>query len=119
MIEIKDKNECTGCTACMATCPTQCITMMENEEGFLYPHVNKDVCNACGACNKICPVQSPILEEPFEQQAVLFQHKDEKILRESTSGGLFTALATWVIEHGGVVYGAAYDGDFVIRHVGI
>ncbi|MGM9699022.1 MAG: Coenzyme F420 hydrogenase/dehydrogenase, beta subunit C-terminal domain [Prevotella sp.] len=119
MIEIKDKKECTGCTACMATCPKQCITMKEDEEGFLYPHVNKDVCNGCGACNKVCPVQSPILEEPFEQKAFLFQHKDEKILRESTSGGLFTALATWVIEHGGVVYGAAYDDGFVIRHVGI
>lgn len=119
MIEIKDKKECTGCTACMATCPKQCITMKEDEEGFLYPRVNKDLCNGCGACNRVCPVQSPILEEPFEQKAVLFQHKDDMILRESTSGGLFTALATWVIAHGGVVYGAAYDERFVIRHIGI
>ena len=119
MIEIKDKKECTGCTACMATCPRQCISMKEDEEGFLYPHVDKDVCNNCGSCNKVCPVQTPILEEPFEQRAVLFQHSDAQVLRESTSGGLFTALASWVIGQRGVVYGAAYDEKFVIRHIGV
>ena len=119
MIEIKDKKECTGCTACMATCPKQCISMKEDEEGFLYPHVDKDICNNCGACNKVCPVQTPILEEPFEQRAVLFQHSDAQVLRESTSGGLFTALASWVIGQRGVVYGAAYDEKFVIRHIGV
>lgn len=62
---------------------------------------------------------SPILEVPLKQRAVLFQHKDLEVLRESTSGGLFTALASWVIEHGGVVYGAAYDDAFVVRHVGV
>lgn len=119
MIEIKDKKECTGCTACMATCPKQCISMKEDEEGFLYPHVDKDVCTNCGACNKVCPVQNPILEEPFEQRAVLFQHSDDQVLRESTSGGLFTALASWVIGQRGVVYGAVYDEKFIIRHIGV
>lgn len=119
MIEIKDKKECTGCTACMATCPKQCISMKEDEEGFLYPHVDKDICNNCGACNKVCPVQTPILEEPFEQRAVLFQYSNAKVLRESTSGGLFTALASWVIGQRGIVYGAAYDEKFVIRHIGV
>lgn len=49
MIEIKDKKECTGCAACMAVCPKQCITMQEDEEGFLYPLADKNVCNNCGA----------------------------------------------------------------------
>ena len=50
---------------------------------------------------------------------MLFQHNDPKILMESTSGGLFTAIAEWVIARGGIVYGAAYDRAFTIRHVGV
>ena len=105
MITIEDKKDCCGCWACENVCPKHCIEMKEDEEGFLYPHVDKDICNNCGACNKVCPVQTPILEEPFEQRAVLFQHSDAQVLRESTSGGLFTALASWVIGQRGGVYG--------------
>ncbi len=119
MIKIKDKKDCCGCTACMATCPKKAITMVEDEEGFLYPLIDATLCNDCGACNKVCPIQSPILETTFEQKAVLFQHSDPVILRESTSGGLFTAIATWVINKGGVVFGAAYDGNLTIRHEGV
>ena len=93
--------------------------MKDDEEGFLYPHVDTALCNDCGACNKVCPIQSPVLETTFEQKAVLFQHSDPVILRESTSGGLFTAIAEWVIKQGGVVFGAAYDGNLTIRHEGV
>ena len=40
MINILDKQDCCGCSACIQVCPKQCITMLEDKEGFLYPQVN-------------------------------------------------------------------------------
>ena len=37
MIDIKEKNGCCGCNACVQRCPKSCITMREDNEGFLYP----------------------------------------------------------------------------------
>ncbi len=92
--------------------------MTEDEEGFLYPSVDKDVCIECGLCEKTCPILNTKEEDlPHEQQGFLVQHKDERIRKESTSGGAFTAIATWVIRQGGVVFGAGYrEGTFIVEH---
>lgn len=116
MISIEDKKKCCGCHACVNTCPKQCIQMVEDNEGFLYPSVNTAECVNCGLCEKVCPILNPIEEIQKEQKAALFQNNDPIVLKESTSGGFFTALSKWVIEQGGVVFGAAYDKDFVIKH---
>lgn len=116
MIEIIDKKYCSGCTACESICPKECIQMKSDEEGFLYPVVDAEKCVQCGACNKVCPIQNPIKEKEIEQKAYLVQHKDEQIRLESSAGGAFTAIATIVIEKGGVVFGAAYDDDFQVHH---
>ena len=117
MIEINNKKDCCGCSACANACPKNCISMVEDNEGFLYPKVNQDVCINCGLCEKTCSIKNPIEEQANpEQKAALFQHKDARILAESTSGGFFTALSTWILEKGGVVFGAAYDENLVIRH---
>ena len=34
-------NPCTGCSACKNICPQAAIEMMSDEEGFLYPHVDR------------------------------------------------------------------------------
>ena len=44
-------------------------------------------------------------------------NKDDKIRKDSTSGGVFTALAEYILESGGVVFGAAFDGRQHLRHV--
>jgi coenzyme F420-reducing hydrogenase beta subunit len=45
-------------------------------------------------------------------------NRNDKIRAESTSGGVFTALAEEVINRGGGVYGAAFTADFKsVRHV--
>ena len=116
MIEITDKTQCCGCNACAAICPKQCITMIRDEEGFLYPAVNKDECVDCNACIYACPILHPVEEIPTEQIGYLVQHKDETIRMESSSGGAFSAISCSVIEQGGVVFGAAYDKNFQVIH---
>lgn len=116
MIEIKEKKNCCGCGGCMNICPKHCVTMKFDSEGFLYPTINKNSCINCGLCEKICPVLNCQPDIPFEQTAYLAQNKNEKIRRESTSGGAFTAIAEYVIENGGVVFGSAYDDKFHVHH---
>ena len=83
MIEIKDKKNCVGCTACAEICPKKCIQMKPDEEGFLYPVVDKSRCVECNACNTVCPIQSPVDEKEKLQKAYLVQHCDEKVRLDS------------------------------------
>lgn len=116
MIEIKEKQNCCGCTACVAICPKNCIGMSEDEEGFLYPIVDYSQCIECGACEKVCPVLNPVQEKKVLQKAYLVQHRDEAIRLDSSAGGAFTALATEILKKGGVVFGAAYDRKYQVYH---
>jgi len=111
---------CVGCTACAASCPKNVITIQKDQEGFYYPHItNPDDCIECGLCEKACPVLNTKEETPFEQAALIAQIKDEDIRKESASGGMFSAIALSVLAQGGVVFGAAYDEQFTVRHIGI
>ena len=42
---------------------------------------------------------------------------DESIRRESSSGGVFTEIATYILRQGGVVFGAAFNEDFSVGHI--
>ena len=41
---IENKYYCSGCSACVHSCPKKCITMITDDEGFKYPLVNEDAC---------------------------------------------------------------------------
>ena len=114
MITIKNKKDCCGCSACYSICPKSCIEMKADEEGFLYPNVNKDICINCGLCEKVCPIINKTSEKKTKQEGYLVQIKDEKIRAESTSGGAFTAIAKYVLDRKGVVFGVQYDKDLKI-----
>lgn len=115
MIEIKDKKDCCGCQACATICAKHCITMQADEEGFLYPMVDKDTCTDCGLCMKVCPVINQ--SEPRKPLKVYAaKNKNEEIRRQSSSGGIFTLLAEKVIAEGGVVFGARFDENWDVIH---
>lgn len=117
MISIEDKKKCCGCFACANACPKQCIQMVEDSEGFRYPSVNVEECVNCGMCEKVCPVQNVgAANETFVQKAFVVQNKDEKVLRESTSGGAFSAIAKWILDQGGVVFGVHLNDKFEAEH---
>lgn len=54
----KRKEECCGCSACYAICSRSAISMIEDEEGFLYPEINIELCGRCEMCLKVCPVKA-------------------------------------------------------------
>lgn len=47
----------------------------------------------------------------------MVQNKDEKVLKESTAGGVFTAIAKYVIHRNGVVFGAAFSDKLLAHHI--
>ncbi|NSW90270.1 MAG: Coenzyme F420 hydrogenase/dehydrogenase, beta subunit C-terminal domain [Firmicutes bacterium] len=116
MINITNKKDCCGCNACYNICPKSCIEMKEDFEGFLYPTVNYKNCIKCGLCIKVCPMIN--LKEP---KNILFVYgcKSKNIEEKfkSSSGGMFSILANYTLDKGGVVFGAAFNTDFKVEHI--
>lgn len=111
MINIIDKKNCCGCSACASICPKQCISMVEDYEGFLYPSINKDICIDCSLCEKACNELHPFNKrEPIKVLAAINKNNDIRL--ESSSGGIFYLLAEKIINEGGIVFGARFDNDF-------
>ena len=115
MVTITDKSQCCGCWACENICPKHCIRMEEDSEGFRYPVVDTDKCIDCGLCEKVCPIKQSRQDDTAPESFVV-QNKNVQILRTSTSGGFYSAIANYVIERKGVVFGASFDGDMTLRH---
>ena len=114
MTQIAENNLCCGCAACIQRCPKKCITLRVDNQGFLYPQVNKSICIDCGLCEKVCPVLNEATPHlPLNVYAAI--NKDEKIRLESSSGGIFTLLAEKTINEGGVVFGARFDEDWQVK----
>lgn len=115
MIEVLHKIDCCGCEACVQICPVPCINLSSDEEGFFYPKVDLDKCVDCEMCVDVCPVihpREPVV--PLAKYAAM--NLNEPIRLESSSGGMFHALAQKVIEQGGVVFGARFAEDWSVVH---
>ncbi|WP_051205860.1 Coenzyme F420 hydrogenase/dehydrogenase, beta subunit C-terminal domain [Butyrivibrio sp. FC2001] len=55
-----EKDKCCGCYACVNTCPKGIISMREDQEGFMYPVIDKNLCVGCNSCIKVCPINNSI-----------------------------------------------------------
>lgn len=116
MIEITDKKKCSGCAACYNICPMKAINMEPDHEGFLYPVIDKETCINCNQCEVVCPYHNKRGEEEDLRKCYAGYNKSEQDRTLSSSGGIFILVAKEIIAQGGVVYGAAYDEDFLVYH---
>lgn len=118
MIALSDKKDCCGCNACGDICPQGAISFEADSEGFLYPKVDDEKCIRCGLCLKTCPqIHAAELKRNEFSAPKCFAavHKNLTVRFDSTSGGIFSALANVVYRQGGYVGGAIWNEDFSIR----
>lgn len=121
-IDLLNKHyKCTGCRMCEQICPVKAIDMKENEEGFFEPIINKEKCIKCGLCFRRCPQLNnvEILEKMSEPKAFAVKNKNIEEQKKSSSGGVFSVLANYILENNGAVYGASFNEKFKLEHIRI
>ena len=113
MMQICDNGLCTGCGACACICPQDCISIVNDEDVFLWlKWIHRDALNV--VCVKdIVPQNYSIFLERNDVPDVYaaYSRNDEQIMN-SASGGIFPVLAEKIIEKGGYVYGCQFSDDF-------
>ena len=78
-----DKETCTGCEACIPSCPFGALSMAEGKA------VVDEKCTFCGACVDVCPVSAITLEKDaktggvdasaYKNVWVFIEHEQEKV----------------------------------------
>lgn len=114
-----NRKKCSGCSACYNICPASAIEMQEDNEGFKYPIVTKEKCIDCDLCEKVCSCINHEVEVVKYERFLACTNLNESVLKRSSSGGIFFCLAKYIIEKGGIVFGAAFDESFNLRHIGV
>lgn len=118
MIQITDKHNCCGCSACGKSCSKGAISFKTDHEGFWYPEVDMLKCVDCGLCEKVCPFLAALKPRlPLHTFAAINPNEQERY--NSSSGGIFSMLAREVINNGGIVFGAAFNQNWDVHHTAI
>lgn len=110
ILENFQKQECCGCRACYDVCPTKAISMSPDEKGFLYPSIDNGKCIDCGLCVNVCDFRKFTPTE-LAPDCYAVKHADEREIATSRSGAFFIALAQYVLNKNGVVFGCVIENS--------
>ncbi|HAX57854.1 MAG TPA: hypothetical protein DCY08_10575 [Bacteroides stercoris] len=120
MPQLADNKHCTGCMCCKDSCKQDAISIVEDKNGLWYPIVDMQKCTNCHLCEKRCQdVCNGILLQKnpinnYVPYTAWNTNYDQRSL--STSGGVFAALASTILNEGGVICGATIDNNRV-KHI--
>lgn len=111
------KDSCVGCSACIISCPTEAIVLVNDKNGFKVPKIDYAKCIQCDKCNKVCPALNFDLKKD-KFKGYYGWNNDDEICKTSSSGGMFSALAERILQENGVVFGAVYSNDYKTVYIG-
>lgn len=110
-----NKRKCCGCGLCSAICPMNAITMEKDEEGFDYPTIDTTRCTSCNRCTNICSFKADqnvrwsidLYKKNIKVCAAKIRNKSK--LRDSSSGGMFSAISDYILKNGGAIACSVYS----------
>lgn len=109
---------CYGCRACEQLCPTNAITMIQNNEGFLVPYVDKEKCIKCKLCISRCPHYNiNNLKSTKKPIAYAAKARDENEQKKSSSGAIFPIIAKYILDNNGAVFGCQFNEKNEAEHI--
>lgn len=114
-----EKQRCSGCGACTHVCPSKCIKLKKDDEGFLYPIVDNALCVNCRKCANVCPVINAKPKSDVIKGCFVGYYKDVDRRIKSSSGGIFYPLAKSILIKWGLVFGVAFDEELKAHHIHI
>ncbi len=118
MIKINFEKECYGCGACAEICPKKCITMKEDEKGFLKASIDLAQCIDCGKCEKVCVADHQNKSQVIRARKAMYGFNTNADKRNSgTSGGVFLELAAACFQKGFLIAGCVWDENWKPKHV--
>lgn len=122
MIELCERDACTGCMSCKQKCAHHAISIVTVNH-FDYPEVDRSKCVDCGLCTLVCPIINKNNIKGFihhqGENCLAAWNKDTRVRMESSSGGVFSAFANHILASGGIVFGAAWNNELTLVHKGI
>jgi coenzyme F420 hydrogenase subunit beta len=94
---------CVACGACLGVCPSNAI-LPKTRQGIATIRINPKKCSDCNLCADVCPVLDYLKESPTKKpidktffQMFLGSSCNEQIRNNSASGGLVTALSSYLL----------------------
>lgn len=123
-----EHSKCNACYLCVNICPKNCIEMKMNNVGEMHPVINKKECIGCDICSTRCPELNPVKRHCVKKTYAAITNNLSQ-LQQSTSGGMASEIARYILLNGGIVYATVMEGmiayferisqlDDVIRIVG-
>ena len=108
---------CTGCSACANSCPEGAIEMICDKYGFKHPIIDQEKCIDCQLCVKTCPIVEKKESNNYEHPKVYAAWSlDQETRYNSTSGGVFSEFARYILSQNGLIVGAVYNKDNMVNH---
>lgn len=110
--------ECTGCMACQSVCTHGAIKFEKDLMGFCYPKKIMEQCVGCGLCENVCPNNTlPEYNQACKAYVATASNHEER--QTSTSGGIASILARYIVNKDGIVYGCTSKRAAHICHIRI
>ena len=107
-------DRCQQCGICYAVCPENAISLSLRHDGLHDIKINAALCIACGKCVRSCPANKEYGYEGYfdgfaQKKYYLGYHADNRIRRESSSGGVCKTLIIDSLKNGMV------DGAYSLK----
>lgn len=120
MITLKKDNECVVCGKCVISCPKGAICYKLGKYGNYFPVIDEELCVKCHICEQVCEKEIDFDANYLSSQYYIGYYKNEVIRENSSSGGIFSALAMYILQHHGEIIGATYDKDTqLVKHISV